>query len=380
MDIADIATSDYIQVDATERLAKVRSIFERKNPRGIIVTDDGAYEGVIGRRQLLQSHVQDDAKAESLMISAPQVERTDDVREVARVLVEGGTKVAPVFEADRLWGIVTTNSILEAVLEHLDALTVVDIYTENVVTVAEDTHIGQAINLLREHGISRVPVLDGDGLLSGMLTTHDIVDVVVRDMDKTTRGERAGGNDRILDIPVYDVMSSPVATTETAESVRSAVSRMLENDYSGLVVTPEGDDSQVVGILTKTDVLRALTYTEEEHMDVQITNITLLDTISREDIRMDIEGVVDKYSDMQVRHAHVRFHEHKEKLRGTPLIQCQIRLRTTEGQIAGSGEGYGAEQSFGVALDKLERNVLELKNVRSDEEYRGQLLRKLGEL
>ena len=380
MDIADIATSDYIEVDATERLAKVRSIFERKNPRGIIVTNDGAYEGVIGRRQLLQSHVQDDAKAESLMVSAPQVERTDDVREVARVLVEGGTKIAPVFEADRLWGVVTTNSILEAVLEHLDALTVADIYTENVVTVAEDTHIGQAINLLREHGISRVPVLDEDGLLSGMLTTHDIVDVVVRDMDKTTRGERAGGNDRILDIPVYDVMSSPVATTDTAESVRSAVSRMLDNDYNGLVVTPEGDDSQVVGILTKTDVLRALTYTEEEHMDVQITNITLLDTISREDVRVDIESVVDKYSDMQVRHAHVRFHEHKEKLRGTPLIQCQIRLRTTEGQIAGSGEGYGAEQSFNVALDKLERNVLELKDVRSDEEYRGQLLRKLGEL
>ncbi|SEM98633.1 CBS domain-containing protein [Halorientalis persicus] len=380
MDIADIATSDYIEVDATERLAKVRSIFERKNPRGIIVTNDGAYEGVIGRRQLLQSHVQDDAKAESLVVSAPKVERTDDVREVARVLVEGGTKIAPVFEADRLWGIVTTNSILEAVLEHLDALTVGDIYTENVVTVAEDTRVGQAINLLREHGISRVPVLDEDGLLSGMVTTHDIVDVVVRDMDKTTRGERAGGNDRILDIPVYDVMSSPVATTDTAESVRSAVSRMLDNDYNGLVVTPEGDDSQVVGILTKTDVLRALTYTEEEHMDVQITNITLLDTISREDVRVDIESVVDKYSDMQVRHAHVRFHEHKEKLRGTPLIQCQIRLRTTEGQIAGSGEGYGAEQSFNVALDKLERNVLELKDVRSDEEYRGQLLRKLGEL
>ncbi|MFB6084003.1 MAG: CBS domain-containing protein [Halorientalis sp.] len=380
MDIADIATSDYIEVDATERLAKVRSLFERKNPRGIIVTDDGDYEGVIGRKQLLQSHVQDDAKAESLVVSAPKVERTDDVREVARVLVEGGTKIAPVFEAGRLWGIVTTNAILEAVLEHLDALTVGDIYTENVVTVGEDTQIGQAINLLREHGISRVPVLDEDDLLSGMLTTHDIVDVVVRDMDKTTRGERAGSNDRILDIPVYDVMSSPVATTDTAESVQSAVSRMIENDYNGLVVTPEDDDSQVAGILTKTDVLRALTYTEEEHMDVQITNINLLDTISREDVREDIENVVTKYSDMQVRHAHVRFHEHKEKLRGTPLIQCQIRLRTTEGQIAGSGEGYGAEQSFNVALDKLERNVLELKDVRSDEEYRGQLLRKLGEL
>ena len=380
MDIADIATSDYIEVDNGERLAKVRSIFERKNPRGIIVTDDDGYAGVIGQRQLVQSHVNDDMKAESMLVSAPKVERTDDVREVARVLVEGGTRIAPVFEADRLWGIVTTNAILDAVLEHLDALTVADIYSESVITIEEDTHIGQAINLLREHSISRLPVRDEDDNLTGMVTTHDIVDIVVRDMDKATTGDRAGDVDRILDIPVYDVMSSPVSTTTLDESVKTAVERMLDNDFNGLVVTPEDDDSDVAGILTKTDVLRALTYTEEEHMDVQITNINLLDTIVREDIRMDIEEVVDKYQDMQVRHAHVRFHEHKEKLRGTPLIQCQIRLRTTEGQIAGSGEGYGAEQAFNVALDKLERNVLELKDVRSDEEYRGQLLRKLGQL
>ena len=363
MDIADIATSDYIEVDADERLSKVRSIFERKNPRGIIVTDDGDYAGVIGKRQLVQSHVEDDMKAESMMVNAPKVERTDDVREVARVLVEGGTKIAPVFEAGRLWGIVTTNEILDGVLEHLDALTVADIYTENVVTVAEDTRIGQAINLLREHGVSRLPVLDSDGYLSGILTTHDIVDVVVRDEDKATRGERAGDIDRVLDIPVYD-----------------SVERMLQNGYNGLVVTPEDDDGTVVGILTKTDVLRALTYTEEEHMDVQITNINLLETLSRESIRTGIEEVVDKYQAMQVQHAHVRFHEHKEKLRGTPLIQCQIRLRTNKGQTAGSGEGYGAETAFNVALDKLERNVLERKGVQADEEYRGQLLRKLGEL
>ena len=380
MDIADIATGDYAEVDAEERLGKIRSLFERENPRGVIVTDDGEYAGVIGQRQLVQSHVEDDTKAESLLVSAPKVGRTDDVREVARVLVEGGTKVAPVFEADRLWGIVTTNAILEAVLDHLDALTVEAIYTEDVVTVTEDTNIGRAINLLREHSISRLPVLDDAGLLSGILTTHDIVNVVVRDMDKTTVGERAGGNDRILDIPVYDEMASPVATTSLDESVDRSVERMLENDYTGLIVTPKDDDRKVEGILTKTDVLRALTYTEEDHMDVQITNINLLDDISRDTIRTDIENVVDKYQKMQVRHAHVRFHEHKEKLRGTPLIQCQIRLRTTKGQMAGSGEGYGAKQAFNVALDKLERNVLELKGVQSDEEYRGQLLRKLGEL
>ncbi|EMA32776.1 CBS domain-containing protein [Haloarcula japonica] len=380
MDIADIATREFVEVDASKRLGKVRSIFERENPKGIIVTEDGDYAGVITQKQLVQSHVEDNAKAGAMTRSAPKVERTDDVREVARVLVEGGVKLAPVFEAGELWGIVTEDDILDAVLDNLDALRVEDIYTRDVITVSEDTNVGQVVNLLRKHGISRLPVLGDDDGLTGMVTRHDIVDVVVRDMNKTTRGDRSGEIERVLDMPVYDVMSSPVETAKLGDSVEDAVARMLENDFAGLVVTPEDDDTHVAGILTKTDVLRALTYTEEEHMDVQITNIKLLDTISRADIRSDIEAVADKYGAMQVQHAHVRFHEHKEKLRGTPLIQCQIRLRTNKGQAAGSGEGYGAETAFNVALDKLERNVLELKGVQADEEYRGQLLRKLGEL
>jgi len=380
MDIADIAASEYVEVDADTRLGKIRSLFERETPNGIIVTEDGEYAGVLTERQLLQSHVEDDAKARALMQNAPKPERTADVRKVARMLVEGGTKVAPVFEAGELWGIVTEDLILETVIDNLSVLTVDQIHTGDVVTVEEDTTIGQAINLLRENGISRLPVVNESGLLSGMVTTHDIVDMVVRDMDKATVGDRAGDIERMIDLPVSDVMNRPVETVTIEDTVQAAVERMLAHDYSGLVVTPNGNDRLVAGILTKTDVLRALTFTEQEHMDVQITNIDLLDTITRNEIRKNVETVADKYREMQVQHAHVRFHEHKEKQRGTPLIYCQIRLRTNRGQVPGTGEGYGAETAFQVALDKLERNVLELKGFRSDEEYRGQLLRKLGEL
>ena len=380
MDIADIATREYLAVGAGEPVSKVRSVFDRENPKGVIVTRDGEYDGVLTERQLVQSRVEDDTKVGAMAKPAPRVRRTDDVREVARVMIEGATKVAPVFEDGELWGIVTADAILAAVLENLDVLTVEDIYTADVITVDEEARVGEAINLLREHGISRLPVLDGTGSLSGMVTTHDIVNVVVRDSDKATRGERRGDITRPLDIPVYDVMEAPVATTTLDASVRSATERMLEADYSGLVVTPADDDTTVAGVVTKTDVLRALTYTEEEYMDVQVTNVTLLDTLDREEIRRSIEGAAEKYQRMNVEHAHVRFQKHKEKLRGTPLISCQIRMRTNRGQVAGSGEGYGAESAFRVALDRLERNVIEMKGVIADEQYRGQLLRKLDEL
>lgn len=380
MNIADIATTDHAEVSADQRLGKVRALFEEENPRGLIVTDDGEYAGVITQRSLMQSHVEDSTKANALMSSAPQVKRTSDVRDVARMLVEGNTKVAPVVEGDSLWGIVTADAILEAVLDNLDALVVSQICTDDVITIAEDASVGQAINRLREHGVSRLPVENEAGYLTGVVTTHDLVDFVIRNMDQPTEGERSGDSDRMLDIPVYDLMSAPVETISDDESVREAVSRMLDNDYNGLVVTPSGDDRTIDGVLTKTDVLRALTFTEEDHMDVQITNIDLLDTITREELRESVTKVADKFREMQVHHAHVRFHKHKEKLRGTPLIQCQIRLRTNQGQVAGTGEGYGAESAFRVALDKLERNVLERKGIRADEQRRGQILRKLNEI
>jgi len=385
MNIADIATTEFIEVDAGTRMGKVRSQFENGNPKGIIVTNDGDYEGVISEREILQSHVEDDAKVSALTkpsrsTPSPKVDRQEDVRETARVLVESNAKVAPVFEHGELWGVISNDDILEAVLDNLDALTVEDIYTDDPVTLREDDGVGKAINLLREHGISRLPILNENGYLSGVVTTHDIADFVIRKSDTTTTGDRVGDSQRMLDVPVYDIMNSPVETTTLDATAKEAAEAMLKDDYAGLMVTPADDDRVVIGIITKTDILRALTFTEEEHMDVQITNISMLDTITRESIVQSIEDVSDKYADMQVMHAHVRFHEHNEKLRGTPLVQCQIRLRTNKGQVAGTGEGYGAENSFRVALDKLERNVLELKGVTSDEEYRGQLLRKLNEI
>jgi hypothetical protein len=67
VDSADIATPDYGEIDADERLGKVRSIFEHDRPKGIVVTEDGAYTGIVNQKQLIQSHIQDGAKVRGLV-------------------------------------------------------------------------------------------------------------------------------------------------------------------------------------------------------------------------------------------------------------------------------------------------------------------------
>src|SRR6056297_1330622 len=197
MDISDIASQQFAEVDVETRLGKVRSLFDEENPKGIIVTRDGEYAGVVGERDLLQSHVEDDAKVGSHIKPsrndpAPKIQRTENIRDVARKLVEGGTKVAPVFEDGTLWGIITADAILDSVIENLDALTVEQIYTDSVITVSEDDGIGKAINRLREHGVSRLPVVNENGYLSGVVTTHDISEIAVRKSQRQTTGDRSG--------------------------------------------------------------------------------------------------------------------------------------------------------------------------------------------
>jgi len=376
MDISTIATDEYVEVDPSERASKIRSIFERDRPRGVLVTEDEEVRGVIGQQQLIRSHLEDTTQAHALMRSAPTLTTDTDVREVARLLVEGDVKVAPVEDDSNVVGIVSIDAILQAVLPNLAAIDVEDIYTTAVTTIDDGAHLGRAINLFREGGISRLPVTDAEeGTLVGILTTVDILDFVTRREHRQGRRDRRGDLDRMLDLPVYDLMSAPVEQVAGEATVEEAVRQMFDAGFSGLVVTDAAE--RVAGIITKTDVLRALSYTEETQMDVQITNIALLETLQRSAVTEAIRSVAAKYQEMDVLHAHVRFHEHKEKLRGKPLILCKIRLRTSHGQMAGTGEGYGAEHAFRLALDTLERNVLETKGVIADERYEGELIRKL---
>jgi CBS domain-containing protein len=383
MDITEIVTTEFETVDANTRAAKLASQLQSAASRAVIVTDaDGEYRGVVTLRQLGKTHRDPDTKVKRFLWHPATVKRGADVRDVARAMVASRSDVLPVFDGEKLYGVVTSDAVLEAVKDFLGVLTVEDVYTSDLVTVDSETTLGETLHEFRTNGVTHLPVVD-DGDAVGVVSLYDFLDFTTRTVERSSGGspggfdahggagshagyrthggfgERAGDIDRLLDLPVGDVMTEPVEVTTRSESLDDAVETMLTAGVSSLVVQ---EDSSPVGIVTTTDVLESLTWTDERRTPVQITNIDLLDDTTQADVTEMIEDITRKYRNLTLLDAKVHLHKHEEKLRGTPLIMARIRLFTDKGHFLGTGEGYGARHALSLAANAVERQVLGAKS------------------
>jgi len=376
MDISTIVSEEYVSFSPDAPVSKLVGAFDDPSVEGVVVADE-EFEGVVTRRQLATSHHQPDEKVGSLVWHVPRLAPDEDVRKVAQLMIDSDSQLLPVFEGQTLTGVVTAEAVLRAVESYLDAATVAEAYSPDLVTIEPSATVGDALHVFRDHRITHLPVVEADTAV-GILSLYDVTDLTVR-AERQSQGGSASGTDahggdisassgrthggfgaregetaRMLDLPVRDAMVSPVRTIHPDATLQEAVEEMFGFDGSSLVVTTDGSP---FGIVTKTDVLDALTWEAGGNRAVQVYGSDLLDDASYEDIVVMIEKFDAR--DMAVLDAKVHLHEHDEKLRGTPLLLARIRLHTDRGLYVASGEGYGASHALNEARDVLERQVRE---------------------
>jgi CBS domain-containing protein len=381
MDITNIISDDYVEFSPETRVSKLTSAFNDPAVKGVVVRDD-EFEGVVTRRQLATSHRNPNEKIGSLVWSVPRLAPDEDVRKVAQLMIDSDSQVLPVFEGRELVGVVTADGVLEEVQPFLDAATVSEAASTDLVTIDPTSTFGEALHIFRDNRITHLPVVEENSTV-GILSLYDITDFSVRDVNRS-QGGNAGGTDafggevsestgragrggfgsregetaRMLDLPVRDVMVSPVRTIHPDETLEAAVEEMFEIGGSSLIVTTNGSP---FGIVTKTDVLDSLTWEAGGNRAVQVYGIDLIDDTSYDDIVAMIDKFDDRDHGMNVLDAKVHLHKHDEKLRGTPLLLARIRLHTDQGLYIASGEGYGASHALNEARDVLERQIRDKK-------------------
>ncbi|WP_435333276.1 CBS domain-containing protein [Haloarchaeobius sp. TZWWS8] len=378
MDISGILSTHYTEFDIGTPLSKVAGAFENQELDAVVVTDGDKYRGVVSRRQLASSSNQPSSKVGSQVQHAPTVDRTEDGREVARLMIGSDAKTLPVLHGDRLVGVVTADAVLEAVRPFLDAVIVEDAYSAKLVSASPDTTVGKALNTLREARIAHLPVVEGTELV-GMVGLYGVIDFTTRGSSKSQGGSsgsfggsgrasgshggfgaREGDSDRMLDLPVRNLMSETVETVRLSAPLDDVVETMFDREISSLVVTDDESDDPV-GIITKTDIIEALTWERDDRRAVQVFGLELLEGMNYDDVSALVESVTTKYGDMRVIKASIELHEHKEQSQGVPLILARIRLVTDRGYFTADREGYGATHALRLAANAIERQVLKGK-------------------
>lgn len=380
MDIRTCLSTDFVEHTPDTRVSKLSGTFADPSVRGVVIRGD-EFHGVVTRRQLATSHHPPETKLKSLVWTVPRLAPDEDVRRVAQLMLDSDSFILPVFEDGNLTGVVTVDGILEAVCEHLDAATVQDTFTQNLHTITPDETFGKALSILRENRFTHLPVVEADAPV-GILSLYDLTSVTVRQMDASQGGDaggvdpfggdisseaarsrrggygaREGERQRILQLPVRDFMVSPVRTTAPETTLDTAVEEMWDVGGSSLLV----EDDELLGILTKTDVLETLTWEAPDTRAVQVYGTRLLTDVSYEAIVELIDDLEARDSDMTILDAKVHLHDHDETYRGVPLILVRIRLHTDRGLYMASGEGYGDKHAITEARHVLERRIRDKK-------------------
>ncbi|MEO6062507.1 MAG: CBS domain-containing protein [Thermoflexales bacterium] len=124
--------------------------------------------------------------------------------------------------------------------------------TRNPVTVSESTSVLEARTLMRDRKIRRLLVVD-DQLVVGILTLGDL---------RGVHAEEAIGPGMRASVLMHE---NPITVTPET-TLRQAAMIMVEKKVSGLPVVTDG---VLVGIITESDLFRALIEHETDALDPQ---------------------------------------------------------------------------------------------------------------
>ena len=124
--------------------------------------------------------------------------------------------------------------------------------TTDVITIDENTSMMKAGQIMKESGVSRLPVLR-DGKLTGIITDRDVKEA---SPSKATTLDVHELYYLLSELKVRDIMSKNVITCRPDDTVEKAAVIMLEHNISGLPVT--NDEGKILGIISKDDVFKVL--------------------------------------------------------------------------------------------------------------------------
>lgn len=151
--------------------------------------------------------------------------------------------------------------------------TVADVMSREPIVVRSETALNEAIQILAERRISGLPVVDDAGLLVGIISETDLMwqetgvtpPAYIMFLDSVIYLQNPGTYERdlhkALGQTVGEVMSKNPITISSDKSLKEAAKVMHDKKVHRLPVLDS--EGQVIGILTRGDIVRAMAASQD---------------------------------------------------------------------------------------------------------------------
>lgn len=137
------------------------------------------------------------------------------------------------------------------------AMRTADVMTRPVLTVREDDPVEQAAALLAGHAVTAAPVVDAEGELVGIVSEGDLLRVRAAREANASRPWPAEQHA----VVVGDVMTRDVVVMPPDADLSDLAEAMLQRNVRSVPIVD--DAAQVIGIVSRLDLLRAFVRTDD---------------------------------------------------------------------------------------------------------------------
>ncbi len=118
-----------------------------------------------------------------------------------------------------------------------------DIMTADLITVDKDRNLKDVLHMMEEHGVTKVPVVDANGKLLGIVTDGKIADKLGRAHNK---------NIQTATLRASSVMEKDIIVAHPDEALDNL---LVDVGKPGLTMIPVVQGEKLVGVVTKSDLL-----------------------------------------------------------------------------------------------------------------------------
>ncbi len=263
--VADILKKEgIIHLNINQNLSQALSKLTSSHDAAFIFDDEDNFIGIISPHMVVNNRsLKSSSKLKTCAKMPQKLYPNDTLSKVATAMINTKTHFLPVFNNQHKFeGITTIRRLLRFIVDNklLNGNDKITFSNRKMVTIDKDTTLSQAITIMKQKRVAKLPVVDHENKIVGIIAQYDIKNLT-NNNEAPGRLDKTGNKKSHLRDKVKNHMKKMVYKLDHIPSFSQAVQSMINKKIGSIIVVD--DNNSPIGIITKKDLLQTIANRKE---------------------------------------------------------------------------------------------------------------------